>query len=360
MAPIRNLLLDWSGTLANDLSAVLVATNGILAHHQLPALSREEFQAKFRLPYTEFYRAMLPDVPLSEMKELYVRHFPQGTHPVPMLPHAKELLEFAAASGRPRVLLSSVPREHFEVQAEAAGVRHLFSAVYCDVVDKRETIAGILQAEGLDPKETAFIGDMRHDIEAGHTAGVFTIATSTGYESPSTLLEARPDLLVPNLSRLPGLLGPLPPASSSISRSPYPVATVGALLFNTRGEVLLVKTHKWSDLWGIPGGKIKRGESSLDALRREIREETGLEISGIRFVMVQDCIDPPEFMQPAHFLLLNYVAQVEGEKPQVQLNDEAEEFRWLTVESAFQTQMNTPTRILMEECMRQQLIPTPL
>jgi len=33
-----------------------------------------------------------------------------------------------------------------------------------------------------------------------------------------------------------------------------------------------------SNLWGIPGGKIKWGELSEDALRREIKEETDLEI----------------------------------------------------------------------------------
>ena len=57
---------------------------------------------------------------------------------------------------------------------------------------------------------------------------------------------------------------------------------MGALIFNAAGEVLMVRTHKWSNLWGIPGGKIKWGEPSEDALRREIKEETDLEIDGYR------------------------------------------------------------------------------
>ena len=40
-----------------------------------------------------------------------------------------------------------------------------------------------------------------------------------------------------------------------------PVCTVGALVYNDAGQVLMVKTPKWSDLWGIPGGKIKFGET---------------------------------------------------------------------------------------------------
>jgi len=68
------------------------------------------------------------------------------------------------------------------------------------------------------------------------------------------------------------------------------------------------------------------GETSTDALRREIKEETDLEIADICFVMVQDCIHSREFYRDAHFILLNYTCRCRGE-PHVILNDEAREFR---------------------------------
>src|SRR5438445_3882 len=106
-----------------------------------------------------------------------------------------------------------------------------------------------------------------------------------------------------------------------------PVATVGALIFNAAGQVLMIRTRKWSHLWGIPGGKIKTGERAAEALRREIKEETNLDIDGIRFVLAQDCIHSKEFYRDAHFVLLNYTCRCLG-RPQVRLNEEAEEFRW--------------------------------
>lgn len=97
---------------------------------------------------------------------------------------------------------------------------------------------------------------------------------------------------------------------------------------------------------GIPGGKIQRGESSETALRREIREETGLEIEDIRFVLSQDAIEPIQFFRPEHFILLNYTAVACSNH--VILNEEAEEFVWLEPARALGCDLNHPTRFLLE------------
>ena len=128
----------------------------------------------------------------------------------------------------------------------------------------------------------------------------------------------------------------------------FPITTVGALIFNPAREVLMIRTHKWSDLWGIPGGKIKWGETAEDALLREIKEETALDITNIQFAMVQDCIRSKEFFKEAHFVLLNYTCDTISTA--VTLNDEAEEFQWLAPARALNDlPLNTPTRILLEQ-----------
>ena len=108
----------------------------------------------------------------------------------------------------------------------------------------------------------------------------------------------------------------------------------------------MIRTHKWSNLWGIPGGKTKWGETSEDALRREIKEETNLEVTNIKFALVQDCIHSKEFYRDAHFVLLNYTCRCAG-KPRVKLNDEAREFCWVTLKQALAMPINQPTRKLL-------------
>jgi phosphoglycolate phosphatase len=348
---IKNLILDWSGTLADDLPAVLRTTNRMLQHFGAAEMGREEFRRRFRLPYTEFYQEVLPDVSLSELQALYLLHFPAGPGHVPLIDHAYHFLKTAAAAGRRLVLFSSAPLDHVAAQARELGVADFFERLCCGVLDKRQRIHALLTEMDMAPQETAFIGDMVHDIDAGKSAGVLTVATGTGYEPLAKLLTADPDLLVPNLAKLPRLLG----LQSGVGDD-LPVATVGALIVDEDGRLLIIKTHKWSHRWGIPGGKIRRGESSLDALRRELAEETGLTIHDITFVMVQDCVEPPEFLRSAHFLLLNYVAKCSGSQPPVVLNEEAQEYRWATLHEALAADLNIPTRLLIEECLQRSLI----
>ena len=93
-------------------------------------------------------------------------------------------------------------------------------------------------------------------------------------------------------------------------------------------------------------------------LRRGGRAYYALDITDIRFVLVQDCIEPPEFERSAHFLLMNYVVRCVGDPTRVILNDEAEAFQWLPTAAALQLDLNEPTRILIEEAIRRGFIPS--
>jgi phosphoglycolate phosphatase len=185
---------------------VIGATNFVLEKYGRPPLTRDEFRQKFRLPFTEFYEEYLPDVPLPELDAAFHGHFVTIQDDVTPLPGLYEFLEFCRASGRRLFLLSSMKREHFEVQSEKLGLAHYFEHPYVGVLDKRAKIGEILETHGLARDETAFVGDMIHDVETARHGGVMSIAVLTGYDSIEKLTPSKPDVVVTSLDALRRLL----------------------------------------------------------------------------------------------------------------------------------------------------------
>jgi phosphoglycolate phosphatase len=347
---IRNIIFDWSGTLVDDLPAVWQATNYVLAQAERPEMSLEQFRAEFCLPFTIFYDRHTPHIPLPQLESWFHSRFRQVQDSVCELPHAREFLEFCRASHLRTFVLSTVHRDHFAVQSASTGFGAYLDKPYVNLWDKRQKIHEILEENALTPDETLFIGDMQHDIETARHGGIHSCAVLTGYNTLEQLRAAEPDLIVEHLGELREVLERNglhhKPTAKRFEESHPPIVTVGGLIYNREGEVLMVRTHKWSNLWGIPGGKIKWGEASVEALRREIEEETSLAVTDIEFVLVQDCIHSKEFYRDAHFVLLNYTCRCVGE-PAVKLNDEAREFRWVTAAQALEMPINEPTRKLL-------------
>ncbi len=128
----------------------------------------------------------------------------------------------------------------------------------------------------------------------------------------------------------------------------YPEPTVGALILNSKGEMLLVKSHKWGDKYTIAGGHVEVGETLAAALEREIREEVGLEISDVKFLMTQEAIFSGEFWEPRHFIFFDFVCRALGDEPQVD-GREIQSFEWVDPGAALKMNLDSFTRRMVEK-----------
>jgi 8-oxo-dGTP diphosphatase len=91
------------------------------------------------------------------------------------------------------------------------------------------------------------------------------------------------------------------------------VLGVAAVIWNGRGDVLLIRRAKEprKGQWSLPGGKLEFGETLIEGVRREVREETGLEVEILGLIDVAETIrDAEAGAANDHFVLIDYSARV--------------------------------------------------
>lgn len=110
----------------------------------------------------------------------------------------------------------------------------------------------------------------------------------------------------------------------------FPEVAVGALIFNKDDKVFLMKSYKWRGKYTMPGGHVELGETLEAALKREIKEETGLSIFDIDFVIMHEFIHDNAFWKKKHFIFLDYACRTIEDN--IVLNDEGQEYIWASLE----------------------------
>ncbi len=130
----------------------------------------------------------------------------------------------------------------------------------------------------------------------------------------------------------------------------FPEPTVGILIFNPKGEILLLKSHKWPDHYVVPGGHVELGERLEQTVIREAMEETGLNVHDLHFLCWQEFIYDPAFWKRRHFIFFDFACQAESQD--VRLNDEAEDYIWISPEKAIDLPLDTYTRNALLEYIK--------
>tara|TARA_B100000686_G_C16681265_1_gene912092 strand:+ start:886 stop:1323 length:438 start_codon:yes stop_codon:yes gene_type:complete len=120
----------------------------------------------------------------------------------------------------------------------------------------------------------------------------------------------------------------------SIEKREYPdrpYVGVGVIVFRDH-KVLLVKRNKEPNKghWSIPGGRQMLGETAAEAAKRELLEETGVEVDQLSLVDVVDAIIPDvEGKIKYHYTLVDYMGQWESGDSRP--GDDAQEVSWVSL-----------------------------
>lgn len=95
------------------------------------------------------------------------------------------------------------------------------------------------------------------------------------------------------------------------------------------GKILLVQRGRdpGRGLWAVPGGKVRHGEPMKEAARREVLEETGLDVDVGEAIWVGELIEDDQ-----HIVLIDFAGSVVG--GELRAADDADDVRWVPVDEA--------------------------
>jgi len=119
----------------------------------------------------------------------------------------------------------------------------------------------------------------------------------------------------------------------------YAVPATGALILNEKDEIFLMKSPKWENQWLVPGGKVEKGDSMQETVRKEVKEETGLEVEEVELMNVKDCGNPDDFSRDTHFIFLNFTCRAENQEVELDKR-EAVDYTWIKPEEALDSDLN--------------------
>jgi 8-oxo-dGTP diphosphatase len=120
----------------------------------------------------------------------------------------------------------------------------------------------------------------------------------------------------------------------------HPVVGVGAVVVRDGRALIIRRGHEpRKGEWSLPGGHVELGESLTDAVRREIKEETGLQVEPGAIIESFDRIHRDEDGRIRyHFVIIDYVCHVST--GDAVAGSDASDVAWITAEQIEQYGIN--------------------
>jgi len=200
--PLRAVLFDWDGTLADTAEASFRCYVRMFADLGIP-FDREAYRRTYSPDWYHTFRCVgLPEESWADADERWLRYFAEET--VALIDGAREALEALARRGVTRAIVTSGSRPRIERELVAHGLH--FADVVCGHDTPRrkphpDPLHLALSRLGVAPSEAAYVGDSPEDVLMAKAANVYAVAVPGAYPNRDALAAAGADVIAEDLAR---------------------------------------------------------------------------------------------------------------------------------------------------------------
>jgi phosphoglycolate phosphatase-like HAD superfamily hydrolase len=197
VAAVAHLVWDWNGTLLDDLTLVVAATNVSLRTFGGPAITADDHRRDFRRPITAYYEHVLgrPVSPAEfiQLDRVYHQAYRDGLLDTRLAADAETAMRSWPGT---QSLLSMWFHDELVPEVTRRGLHDLFRRVdglRAGIVGgghKAEHLVEHLTALDVKPAETVLIGDSADDAHAAAEVGAACVLYGGGFTHPDRLREA--------------------------------------------------------------------------------------------------------------------------------------------------------------------------
>lgn len=212
MSKVKLLIFDLDGTLVDAYQAVTQSINHALVSMGYPTLTPDEVKRSVgwgeRILISQHVGADDIDKTLSIFRQHHRAALKTG---VRFLPGAKEALKRFREEGLLTAIASNRPTRFTHIILKQLNAVDFFDFILCGDKVRNPKPAGdmitqVLTKFAIVPGEAVYVGDMSIDVQAGHAAGVRTIAVTTGSHQRADIEPHQPFAVIDHLNEMSTIL----------------------------------------------------------------------------------------------------------------------------------------------------------
>lgn len=194
---IKNVFLDFNGTIIDDVQLCVDLLNKLLKGQNKPTVDIKRYKDIFGFPIIDYYKAAGLDFniePFNSMAIKFIDDYQPMSMKCDLYPHTYEALEELNKKGVNVYILSASEKNNLKEQCDNFGITKYFKAILgidnIHAASKVQIAIDYINANNINRNESVFIGDTLHDYEVAQAVGIDCRLVSCGHQPVEKLKTA--------------------------------------------------------------------------------------------------------------------------------------------------------------------------